>query len=91
MKTATINMRVDPRIKSNAEAIFSSLGMTITDAINVFLHKSIMEGGLPFEVKQTRYSEETETAIREALDIMSGKIEVESYDSPSAMFSALDK
>lgn len=91
MKTATISMRVDPRIKSDAEAIFSSLGMTITDAINVFLHKSIMEGGLPFEVKQTRYSEETEAAIREALDIMSGKIEAESYDSPYAMFSALDK
>ena len=41
-KTATINMRVSPEIKSSAESVFASLGMTLTEAINVFLHKSVM-------------------------------------------------
>lgn len=90
-KTATINMRVNPQIKSDAESIFASLGMTLTEAINVFLHKSVMEGGLPFEVKQPRYNAKTEAAMREARDIMSGKIQAESYDSPAAMFAALDE
>lgn len=41
-KTATINMRVEPQVKSAAESIFASLGMTLTEAINVFLHKAVL-------------------------------------------------
>lgn len=90
-KTATINMRVSPEIKSSAESIFASLGMTLTEAINVFLHKSVMEGGLPFDVRQPRYNAETEAAVRVARDIMSGKAEADTFDSATAMFAALDE
>ena len=90
-KTATINMRVSPEVKSDAELVFASLGMTLTEAINIFLHKSVMEGGLPFDVRQPRYNSETEAAMREARDIMNGKIEADSYDSAAAMFAALDE
>ena len=90
-KTATINMRVNPEIKADAESIFSSLGMTLTEAINVFLHKSVMEGGLPFDVRQPRYNAETEAAMREARDIMGGKIPAEAFESVDAMFAALDE
>lgn len=90
-KSATINMRVDPAIKSDAEGIFSSLGMTLTEAINVFLHKSVMEGGLPFDVRQPRYNAETEAAMAEARDIMAGKISAQTYSSASELFSALDE
>ncbi len=65
--------------------------MTLTEAINVFLHKSVMEGGLPFDVRQPRYSAETEAAMCEARDIMNGKIRAESYDSAAALFAALDE
>ena len=90
-KTATINMRINPEIKSDAEAIFASLGMTLTEAINIFLHKAVMEGGLPFDVRQPRYNAETEAAIREARDIMAGKVEADSYESAAELFAALDK
>ena len=50
-KTANINVRIDPETKASAEQLFSSFGITVTDAINIFLHKSLMEGGLPFEMK----------------------------------------
>lgn len=43
-KTANINIRIDPETKSSAEKLFASFGITITDAINIFLRKSIMEG-----------------------------------------------
>ena len=50
-KTANINIRIDPETKQEAEKIFSGFGITISDAISIFLKKSIMEGGLPFEMK----------------------------------------
>ena len=50
-KTANINVRIDPEIKADAEKLFASFGITVTDAITIFLRKSIMEGGLPFDMK----------------------------------------
>ena len=58
-----INMCVNPEVKSSAESIFVSLGMALTEAINVFQRKSVMEGGLPFDVRQPRYNAETASAM----------------------------
>lgn len=90
-KTAAISMRVDPQVKSEAESIFGSLGLSLAEAINVFLHKSIMEGGLPFDVRQPRYNAETEKAMQEARDIMAGKTQAVGYDSVDDLFADLDK
>ena len=78
-------MRVEPSVKSDAESIFGSFGLTLADAINVFLHKSIQVGGMPFELRQPRYNAETEAAMQEARDIMSGKIKAKSYSSVDEM------
>ena len=80
-KTASLNIRIEPETKSGAEQLFSRFGITVTDAVNMFLHQSLMVGGLPFEVKQPRYNAETEAAIRETRDILSGKIKSKSYSS----------
>ena len=89
-KTANINVRVDPEIKSDAEKLFARFGMTVTEAINIFLHKALMEGGLPFEVKQPGYNAETEAAIKEARAIASGQISVKQYSTVRELFDELD-
>ena len=89
-KTANITIRIDPETKANAEQLFSSFGITVTDAISIFLHKSIMEGGLPFEVKQPRFNAETEAAIEEARGIIAGKIPAKRYGSARELFNELD-
>lgn len=88
-KSATINVRIEPEVKANVEKLFSSFGITVSDAINIFLYKSLMEGGLPFDVKQPRFNAETEEAIQEARDIMSGKIKAKKYDSINDAFKDL--
>ena len=89
-KTANINLRIEPDVKAQADAVFSSLGISVTDAINVFLHASIMEGGFPFQPKQPRYTRETLTAMQEARDIMAGKVEAKRYSSLSGLLADLD-
>ena len=89
-KTANINIRIDPETKSKAENLFASFGITVTDAINIFLRKSIMEGGIPFEVKQPRYNQETEAAMEEARAIMQGKVDTKAYSSTQELFEELD-
>jgi len=68
-KTANLNIRIDPETKSRAENLFRMFGITVTDAVNMFLRQSIMLGGLPFELKQPRYNSETESAMQEARNI----------------------
>ncbi len=47
-KTSVITTRVDPELKSNAEEILSSLGMTTAQAITMFLKQVELNQGLPF-------------------------------------------
>ena len=89
-KTANLNIRIDPETKFSAEKLFGMFGITITDAVNMFLRQSIMVGGLPFELKQPRYNAETEAAIQEARDIMSGKIVAKVYSSVAEMNADID-
>ena len=89
-KTAMLNVRIDPSTKADAEKLFSSFGITISDAITIFLHQSLMVGGLPFEMKQPRYNAATEAAMQEARAIAEGKIQTETYHSIQELREALD-
>lgn len=89
-KTANLNIRIDPETKSGAEQLFSSFGITLTDAVNIFLRQSLMVGGLPFEMRQPRYNAETEAAMVEARAIASGRIPAKSYSSARELFTELD-
>ena len=51
-KTASFQMRINPEVKQRAEEIFARCGLTLTDAVNIFLQQSLNTGGLPFLVTQ---------------------------------------
>lgn len=51
-KTATFQFRINPAIREKAESIYAGCGMTLTDAINIFIQQSINADGLPFVVTQ---------------------------------------
>ena len=48
----TINIRVDEKVKNEATALFESLGLDMTTALNIFLRQSITYGGIPFEIRK---------------------------------------
>lgn len=47
----TISARIDDQLKSDADKIADSIGITLSAAITVFLKKFVSERGFPFEVK----------------------------------------
>ena len=89
-KTASLNIRIDPQIKSTVDHIYSRFGITVADAVNIFLHKSIMAGGLPFSMNIPPYNEETLAAMQEAIDIENGVIESKSYSSLQEMIDEIE-
>lgn len=50
-KTATIQARIDPKVKTNAQKVFSKLNLTMSEAISIFLTQVSLNKGIPFEVK----------------------------------------
>ena len=48
---AQINFRIDDDTKRAAEALFKSLGLSMSSAITVFINQSITERGIPFKIQ----------------------------------------
>jgi DNA-damage-inducible protein J len=89
-KTANINIRIEPEVKETVDGIFSHFGITVADAVNIFLHKVIIVGGMPFDMTLPKYNEETLAAMQEARDIALGKIKTKAYASVKEMLEELD-
>ena len=64
-KTASLNIRIDPETKAGAEKLYAQFGITITDAVNMFLRQSLIDGGMPFQpnVKKSTLDEQIVEAI----------------------------
>ena len=50
MSAINITVPVDSEIEAQAQEVFTSLGLDITTAINIFLRQAIQRHGLPFDV-----------------------------------------
>lgn len=47
-KTGSFQMRINPEVKSQVESIFATYGLSLTDAVNIFIQQSLNAKGLPF-------------------------------------------
>ena len=49
-KTATLNIRVNPDVKENAESVLAQLGILMATVIDMYLKQISLVGGIPFSV-----------------------------------------
>lgn len=89
MATVPTQIRVDSAVKEQASALFASLGMDMSGAVNIFLRQCILRGGLPFAVEMPKYNKETLEAMAEAKRI-SKDPNVKGYCSIEELQAALD-
>ena len=50
-KTATLNLRLSPSVKQQAEQVLSSFGVSMATAIDIYLRQIALVGGIPFPVR----------------------------------------
>jgi len=55
---ALLQVRIDENEKEQASSIFKALGLDLSTAVRMFICKSILENGLPFDVKTDVKKEE---------------------------------
>ena len=90
MATTPTQIRIDADIKKQATELFSSLGLDMSGAVNLFLHQCVIRGGLPFSVELPRYSQHTLAAMDEARRI-SHDPSIKGYSSMEELKKALDE
>ena len=84
-KTATLNLRVNPVVKQEAEEVLNELGVPMTTAVNMFLRQVSLTHSIPFPVALPggparldigrMTSEELRAAIQTGLDALAaGKV-----------------
>lgn len=49
--TTMVHVRVDEKIKAQATETLGSMGLTVSDAVRVFLTRIVADKALPFELK----------------------------------------
>ena len=83
-KTATIQTRVDPVIKHNAQMILKKLNISMSEAISMYLSQITLHNGIPFEIKIPN-----EVTARVLKDTENGE-NLHEVDSVDELFRELD-
>jgi len=82
-----IHVRVDEKIKAEAAETLASMGLSVSDAVRVFLTRVVADKELPFAVKAPNAA--SRAAIAEADDII--KSRRARFDTAEDVFDDLEK
>jgi DNA-damage-inducible protein J len=82
LKTTDVRCRIDEALKTRATEVLNACGLSISDAMRLFLRQVVATQGLPFEVRVP--SEKTARAMMETREIR------ERFDSIDDMLRTVD-
>jgi len=89
-KTSSMHIRVEPKVKEEAERILNNLGMNSTEAINIYLRQIILNSGIPFEIKVPKFSDEMLEALEEAEEMEKNPENYKKYNSVDELMEDLE-
>ena len=90
-KTSSMHIRVKPEIKAEVEEILDNLGMTTTEAINIYLRQIILRSGIPFEIRTPQFSNDMLESIAEAEEMEKHPEKMKKYHSVKELMEALNE
>ncbi len=66
MTAVSTNIKIDPVLKKESQALFESFGLNLSTAINMFLRQAVREQAIPFRIGTPVPNAETLKAIEDA-------------------------
>lgn len=85
--TTMVHVRVDENVKAQAKETLASMGLTVSDAIRVFLTRVVADKELPFAIKAPNAT--SRIAIAEAREII--KSRRTRFENADALIDDLEK
>jgi len=84
--TKMIHVRVDDEIREEASSVLESLGLSVSDAVRMFLHRVVASQSFPLELKVP--NETTRAALAEARAIRQAR--QAHFETPEGLFADLN-
>ncbi len=84
-RTVTVRARMAPGLKSEVEALLEQLGVSTTDAINMFFSQIRLRKGIPFSINVPN------KITRQTFDATDRGEDLHAYKNLDELFKALDK
>lgn len=66
MTAVSTNIKIDPILKRESQALFESFGLSLSTAVNMFLRQAVREQAIPFRIGTPVPNMETLKAIEDA-------------------------
>lgn len=83
-------VRVNDNIKKEVLPILNDLGLSLSEAINIYLHQIKLTNGIPFELKYPKFSDEMLESIAEAEEMIKHPENYKSYKNLAEIMEDLD-
>jgi DNA-damage-inducible protein J len=88
MLSVDVRCRIDPKTKEDAAEVIESMGLTVSDAIRMFLTRVASEGAIPFELRVP--NAKTVAAIAE-LESSKSRSKLKRHKNLDAMHDAIKR
>ena len=96
-KSVTMNLRVNPQVKQQAENVLKQLGIPMATAVDAYLRQISLTGGIPFPITLPKAPAEinadnmTNSELRAAITAGYEEMEQGEVQNASAAFAAFHK
>ena len=75
MATTLVQVRIDDELKNQAAAVYDALGIDLSTAVRMFLKRSVMVNGVPFDMILPKSDYKAEKAARALQELSSAAME----------------
>ena len=89
MPTTNVTIRMDKKLKEEAEELFNDLGLNMSSALNAFVKQAVREQRIPFVISRNVLNQDSIQAIQEIECVKNGK-NVKTYSSLSEVIQEIE-
>jgi len=89
-KNTTLQIRISPDLKESVEEVLNELGITTSQAINLFLTQIALKKEIPFRISLPKYNDETIRAFEE-LNLRITEKQPITYSNVEELINDLDR
>ncbi len=75
MATTLVQVRIDEKLKNQATAVYDALGIDLSTAVRIFLKRSVMVNGIPFNMTLPKSGYKAEKAARALQELSNASME----------------
>ena len=91
MGNVNVTIRMDAKLRKEATMLFEDLGLSLNQALSIFVKQAVREQRIPFEIKMNTPNKETLEAFAEMENMKKNPGKYKTYDNADEMFDDILK